>query len=135
MWWYWYIYYDDSQYKDIFLLHEIFNDKYWWVISYEIALRIIYLQVCSHTPMLMNSTYWVISPPFISPYRYIRGIIGVETRGRQQLWIILWNWGVYYDFFYGIKLCTGELFWWCFVLGGLEFWHLWWDFRLLVSFI
>ena len=22
---------------------------------------------------------------FISPYRYIRGIIGVETRGRQQL--------------------------------------------------
>ena len=23
-----YIYYDGSQYKDIFLLHEIFNDKY-----------------------------------------------------------------------------------------------------------
>ena len=37
-----YIYYDDSWYKDIFLLHEIFNDKYWWVTSYEIAVRIIY---------------------------------------------------------------------------------------------
>ena len=38
--------------------------------------------------MLVNSTYWVISPPFISPYRYIRGIIGVEILGSQQLRII-----------------------------------------------
>ena len=98
MWWYWYIYYDGSQYKDIFLLHEIFNDKYWWVTSYEIAVRIIYLKVCSHTPMLVNFTYWVISPPFIFHYRYIKGIIGVEILGRQQLRTILWNWGFYYYF-------------------------------------
>ena len=99
MWWYWYIYiyiyiyiyYDGSQYKDIFLLREIFNDKYWWVTSYEITVRIIYLKVCFHTPMLVNSTYWVISFPSISPYRYIREIIGVEIFGRQQLQIILWN--------------------------------------------
>ena len=32
IWWYWYMYYNGSQYKDIFLLHEIFNDKYWWVL-------------------------------------------------------------------------------------------------------
>ena len=62
-----YIYYDGSQYKDIFLLYEIFDDKYWWVTSYEIIIRIIYLKVYSHTPMLVNSTYWVILPPFIFP--------------------------------------------------------------------
>ena len=118
-----YIYYDGSQYKDIFILHEIFNDKYWWVTSYEIAIRIIYLKVCSHTPMLVNSTYWVILLPSISPYRYIRGIIGVEIFRRQQLRIILWNWGFYY-YFYGIKYCIGELFWGCFVFGELELWHL-----------
>ena len=129
-----YIYYDGSQYKDIFLLHEIFNDKYWWVTSYEIAIRIIYLKVCSHTPMLVNSTYWVILLPSISPYRYIRGIIGVEIFRRQQLRIILWNWGFYY-YFYGIKYCIGELFWGCFEFGELELWLLWWDSRLLVSFI
>ena len=39
-------------------------------------------KVCSHIPILVNSTYWVISPPFISPYRYIRGIIRVGTHGR-----------------------------------------------------
>ena len=57
--------------------------KYWLVTSYEFVERIIYLKRCSHTPMLMNSTYWVISPPFISPYRYIRGNIEVGTHGRQ----------------------------------------------------
>ena len=39
-----YIYYDGSRYKDIFLLHEIFNDKYCWVTSYEFVERIIYLK-------------------------------------------------------------------------------------------
>ena len=28
--------------KIFFFLHEIFNYKYWWVTSYEIAVRIIY---------------------------------------------------------------------------------------------
>ena len=90
-------------------------------------------------PMLVNSTYWVIStpPPFIHPYRYIRGIIEVEILGRQQLQIILWNWGFYY-YFYGIKYCNGELFWGYFIFGGnraLSLWQLWWDFKLLVSFV
>ena len=89
MWWYLYIYYDGSQYKDIFYIYEVFDDKYWWVTSYEIVVSIIYLKGYSHTPILVNPTYWVISPFFISSYRYTRVIIGVETRGRQQLWIIL----------------------------------------------
>ena len=114
----------------IFFYMKYLMIKYWWVTSYEFVVRIIYLKgLFPH-----NSTYWVISPPFISPYRYIRGIIGVEILGRQQLRIILWNWRFYY-YFYGIKQCTEKLFWGCFVFGGLELWHLWWDFRLLVSFI
>ena len=44
IWWYWYMYYDGSQYKDIFFLYEVCDDKYWWVISYEIVVRIIYLK-------------------------------------------------------------------------------------------
>ena len=118
-----------------------FTWNVWWQNIDELQVvnllkELFIWNICSHIPMLVNFTYWVISPPppLISPYRYIRGIIGVETHGRQQLLIILWNWGVYYDF-YGIKLCTRELFWGCFVFGGLELWHLWWDFRLLVSFI
>ena len=43
------------------------------------------------------------------PYRYIRGIIGVKILGKQQLRIILWNWGFCY-YYYGIKHCTRELF-------------------------
>ena len=66
-----YIDYDGSQYKDYIYIYDVFDDKYWWVTSYEIVVRIIYLKVCSHTPMLVNSTYWVISLPYISPYRYI----------------------------------------------------------------
>ena len=46
-------------------------------------------KVCSHTPMLVNSTYWVISPPFISFYKYIRGVFGVEILGRQQFELYL----------------------------------------------
>ena len=138
IWWYWYIYiyYDGSQHKDIFFYMK-YLIKYWWVISYEFAVKIIYLKgLFSH---LNVSEFHLLSflnspSPFISPYRYIRWIIGVEIIGRQQLRIILWNWGFYY-YFYGIKHGTGELFWGCFVFGGLELWHLWWDFRLLVSFI
>ena len=88
-WWYIYIYI----YIYIMMAHNIkiffymkyLMIKYWWVTSYEFVVRIIYLKgLFPH-----NSTYWVISPLFISPYRYIRGIIGVEILGRQQLWIIL----------------------------------------------
>ena len=133
-----YIYYDGSQYKDIFILYEIFDDKI--LISYKlwIVIRIIYLKGLFPHPNVFE--FHLLSyltpppPPFISLYRCIRVIIGVETCERQQLRTILWNWGVYYDF-YGVKLCTKELFWRCFVFGGLELCHLWWDFRLLVSFI
>ena len=30
--------------KILFLLREIFNDKYWWVTSYEFVERVIYLK-------------------------------------------------------------------------------------------
>ena len=144
MWWYWYNIYIyiyimmAHNIKIYFFSYKIFDDK----ISVRYKLWIccknffFFLKGWSHTPMLANSTYWVISlsPPFISPYRYIRGIIGVEIPGSQQLRIILWDWRFYY-YFYDIKHCTGELFWGCFIFGGLELWHLWWDFRLLISFI
>ena len=39
-----YIYYDGSQYKDILYIYEVFDDKYWWVTSHEIVVRIIYLK-------------------------------------------------------------------------------------------
>ena len=120
----------------IFFYMKYLMIKCWWVTSYEFVVRIIYLKGLFSYPNVCEFhllSYLTPLPP-ISPYRYIRGITGVKTRGRQQLWIILWNWGVYYDF-YGIKLCIGELFWRYFVFGGLELWHLWWDFKLLVSFI
>ena len=125
IWWYWYMYYNGSQYKDIYIYIYIFiylfiylymkylMIRYWWVTGYEFVVRIIYLKGLFPHPMLVYSTYWVISPPFISPYKYIRWIIGVEIIGRQQLQIILWNWGFYY-YFYGIKHCIGELFWGCY---------------------
>ena len=128
-----YIYYGGSQYKDNFYM-KYFMIKYWWVTSYEIAIRIIFLKVCSHTPMLVNSTYWVISLPFISLYRYIRGVFGVEILGRSQLRTIFVELRILL-LFYGIKHYIGELFWGCFVVGELELWLLWWDSRLLVSFI
>ena len=129
MWWYWYIYFDGSQYKDIFLLHEILNDKFWCVTCYEIVVRIIYLKGLFPHPNVSEFhllSYLTPSPLLLfSPYRYIRGIIEVETLRRQQLWTIIWT---YEDFiiivFYGIKHYIGELFWGCFVFGGLEFWHL-----------
>ena len=131
------MYYDGSQYKDIFLYLKYLMIKYWWVTSYEFVVRIIYLK--GFFPYLNVNEFHLLSyltpPPFISPYKYIRGIIGVEILGRQQLQIILWNWRFFIFYFYGIRHGTGELFWGCFVFGGLELWHLWWDFRLLVSFI
>ena len=50
-----------------------------------------------------------LTPPFISLYRYIRGIIGVEILGRQQLRTILVELRILL-LFYGIKHCIGELF-------------------------
>ena len=39
------MYYDGSQYKDIYIyIYEVFDDKYWWVTSYEIVVKIIYLK-------------------------------------------------------------------------------------------
>ena len=85
--------------------------KYWWVTSYEFIVRIIYLKGLFPHPNVneLHLLSYPTPPPLIfSPYRCMRGIIGIEILGRQQQ-IILWNWGFYY-YFYGIKHCTGELF-------------------------
>ena len=108
-----FVYHDGSQqYNDI--LYEIIDvKKNRSLASYNFVIWIFFKKDCSHIPMLMNFTYWVISPPcppFIPPYKYIREIIGIEILGRQQLQIILWNWEFHY-YFYGITYCTGELFW------------------------
>ena len=110
MWWYWYMYYDGSQYKDIIYIYiyEVFDDKYWWVISYEIVVRIIYLKGLFPQPNVskFHLLSYLTLTPFISHYRYIKGIIGVEILGRQQLRTILWNWGFYY-YSYDIKQFIG----------------------------
>ena len=81
------MYYDGSQYKDIFFLYEVCDDKYWWVISYEIVVRIIYLKGLFPHPnvsefRLLSYLTPPPSSPFISHYRYVRGIIEVEILGR-----------------------------------------------------
>ena len=75
-------------------IYEIFDDKI--LISYKlwIVVRIIYIKGLFPHPSVSEFhllSYLTPPPPLISPYRYIKGIIGEETRGRQQLWIILWN--------------------------------------------
>ena len=97
IWWYWYIYIyiyilwwltiQKNSYVKYLMI------KYWWVTSYEFVVIIIYLK--GLLPHLNVSEFHLLSylTPFISSYKYIRGIIGVEILGRQQLWIILWNWG------------------------------------------
>ena len=102
--------------------------KYWWVTSYEFVVGIIYLKGLFPHPNVseFHLLSYLTSPPppsptplLFSPYRCIRGIIGVDILGRQHVQIILWNWGYCY-YFYGVKHCIGELFWGCFVFGGLE---------------
>ena len=117
-------------------IYEVFDNKYWWVISYEIVVRIIYLKGLFPQPNVSEFHLLSYLTPLYLPLtdRYITGIIAVEMLGRLPLRIILWNWGFYY-YFYGIKHCIGELFWGCFVFGGLELWHMWLDFWLLVTFI
>ena len=102
---------------NIFFYMKYLIIKYWWVTSYEFVVRIIYLKGLFPHPNVSEFHLLNYLTSLYSPYRYIRGIIGVKILGRQQLWIILWNWGFYY-YFYGIKHCTWELFWGCF--------YLWW---------
>ena len=107
--------------KIYFFLYEVCDDKYWWVISYEIVVRIIYLKGLFPQPNVskFHLLSYLTLTPFISHYRYIKGIIGVEILGRQQLRIILWNWGFCY-YFYDIKHCIGELFSGCFCLWWIR---------------
>ena len=108
IWWYWYIYiyYDGSQYKDIFFYVKYLMIKYWWVTSYEFVVRIIYLKGLFPHPNV--SEFHLLSyliPPFTLPYRYIRGIIRVKILGGQQLknyivklrisLLFLWYWILY----------------------------------------
>ena len=123
--------------KIFFYIYEVFDDKYWWVTSYEIVVRNIYLKGLFLHPNVIKFhllSYLTPPPPFISPYIYIRGIIGVEILGRQKLQTVFVELKILL-LFYGIKLCIGELFCGCFVFGELELWLLWSDSRLLVFFI
>ena len=129
-----YIYYDGSQYKDIFLLHEIFNDKCWWVTSYEIVEWVIYLKgLFPHSNVSEFHLLSYLTPLYFPLQIHYRGFwsrdsweIAVRTIFVELRILLL---------FYGIKHCIGELFWGCFVFGELELWLLWWDSRLLLSFI
>ena len=68
-------------------IYLVFDDKYWWVTSYEIVVKIIYLKGLFPHPNV--SEFHLLSyltpppPPFIFHYRYIRGIIGVKIPGKQ----------------------------------------------------
>ena len=62
--------------------------KLWWVTSYEFIVRIINLKGLFLHPNVNEFHLLSYLTPLFSPYRYIRGIIGVETFGRQQLRII-----------------------------------------------
>ena len=99
-----------------------FTWNIWWQNIDELQVvnllkELFIWKVCSHTPILVNSTYWVISTPFISHYRFIRGITRVEILGRQKLQTIFVELRILL-LFYGIKHCIGEL--------SLRMFCIWW---------
>ena len=82
----------------IFFYMKYLMIKCWWVTSYEFVVRIIYLKGLLPHPNVSEFHLLSYFTSFIPPYRYIRGIFGVDILGRQQLRTILWNWGFYYYF-------------------------------------
>ena len=68
--WYWYMYYDGSQYKDIIYIYmKYLMIKYWWVTSYEFVIRIIYLKGLFPHPNVseFHLLSYLTPLPFISP--------------------------------------------------------------------
>ena len=65
------MYYDGSQYKDIFFYMKYLMIKYWWVTSYEFVIKIIYLK--GLFPHHNVSEFYLLSyltpppPPFLFP--------------------------------------------------------------------
>ena len=57
--------------------------KYWWVTSYEFVVRIIYLKGLFPHPNVSEFHLLNYLTSLYSPYRYIKGIIGVKILGRQ----------------------------------------------------
>ena len=109
IWWYIYIYYDGSQYKDIFFIWKYLMIKYWWVTSYKFVVRIIYLKGLFPHPNV--SEFYLLSyltPLYFSLYRYIRGVFGVEILERQQFELFFVELRISF-LFYGIKHCIWRI--------------------------
>ena len=67
IWWYGYICYDGTQYKDFFYMKYLMI-KYWWVTSYEFVVRIIYLKGLFPHPNVSKFhllSYFTPSPSFL----------------------------------------------------------------------
>ena len=72
----------------IFFFHiKYLMTKYWWGTSYEFVVRIFFFweRLIPHPNVseFHLLSYLTPPPPFISPYKYIRGIIGVQIPGSQ----------------------------------------------------
>ena len=77
IWWYWYMYCDGSQYKDIIYIYmKYLMIKYWWVTSYEFVVRIIYLKgLFSHPNVSEFHLLSYLTPP-PSPLFPLRPLLG-----------------------------------------------------------
>ena len=108
--------------------------KYWWVTSYKFIVRIIYLKGLFPHPNVMNSTYWVISPPFIPLIDTLEGSLEYRFLEDNSYELFCWT----EDFiiiFMVLNIVLENYFWGFLSLVELELWKMWWDFRLLVTFI
>ena len=82
--WYWYMYYDGSQCKDIiniYIYMKYLMIKYWWVTSYEFVVRIICLKGLFPHPNVSEFHLLSISPP--SPLFPLRPRLG---GGNEMEW-------------------------------------------------
>ena len=75
------MYHDGSQYKDIYIylyIYEVFNDKYWWVTSYEIVVKIIYLKGLFLHPNVTEFhllSYLTPPPPLFHSTNTLEGLL------------------------------------------------------------
>ena len=68
----------------IFFYMKYLMIKYWWITSYEFVVRIIYLKGLFPHPNVSKFHLLSYFTPFISLYKNIREIIGVEILGNNS---------------------------------------------------